>query len=219
MSSITPDIINIRGHINYETTEEVLDALSKLKEIESLSNFNNQIVDLEAEEPMIGFSQSASDEYDNSLTLESAPSNDQLPQSVDELDEESESIELELNTIQLTGSFVYEDQDLLEAALEEVINFVEEIQVEQLYFGLSLERSFNELAKMKSLNDATEIDLSGIQFEEEEYVYSFQEANNGTTAYAFLQTSEKIDDDTVESFIQDQLDQIAPVIERVCDES
>ena len=218
MSEITPDTITFSGSVAYGSAEEVLDVLSDLKEIDSFDRFNNQAVDLEAEEPVIAFSNQVSDEYQNALTIQSVPSPEQLPEEPTGMEEDWDSEEFELDTLAVGVTFVYEQIDVLISILEDILDVIESINIQQFYFGLSLEEGFDNLSTISSLNAETEFDLSGVQFEHQNYLYSFQESDEGTEVYAVFGDDEKIDKESVEDFIQQCLEDVAPVIEKICHE-
>lgn len=219
MSEIIPDTVTLVGAVEYDSADEVLEKMSGLKEIDSLDDFKNQVVNLEAEEPAIAFSDNVDDDYQNSFTLQSTPSPEQLPEEPPDLDEEFDSDDIELDTLAIAATFVYEDMHLLISALEEVLDVVDEINVRQFYFGLSLEESFNELQTISVLDGETEFDLTGVQFEKENYIFSFQESDSGTQVFAVYDGEEKIDGDSVEEFIEEKLEQATPVVKKICYES
>jgi hypothetical protein len=216
MSEIPPDTITFRGAVDYESAEEVLDKLSQLKEIEALEDFNNQVVDLESDEPVIAFTNRVKDDYQNQLTLQAVPSQEQLPEEPPDSEEEWNSDELELDTLAVGVTFGYEDLELLEAAFNEVLNVVESIEVTQFYLSLSLSEDFDGLETMNDLNGETEFDITGVQFEHDNYLFSFQEGEEGTDAYAVYGDNGKIDKDGVQSYIQQRLEVVTPVIEQIC---
>lgn len=219
MSDIIPDTLTIVGSVEYESAEEVLEMMSSLKEISSLDGFNNQVVNLEAEEPAIAFSDKVDDRYQNSLTLQSAPSPDQLPEEPPELGEEIDSKDIELDTLALGATFVYDDVGLLISALGEILEEVEEIDVQQFYFSLSLEEKFNELSTISRLDSETDFDITGVQFMKDSYVFSFQKNEDSTEIFAVFDENGKIDGDSVEEFIEERLQGVTPVIEQICYEN
>lgn len=216
MSEITPDTVTFSGSVKYESAERVLEVLSELKELDSLDRFNNQVVDLEAEEPVIAFSNQVSDEYQNALTLQSAPSPDQLPEEPPDIEENWDSEDFELDTLAVGVTFVYDQIDLLVSLLEEILDVVESIEIQQFYFSLSLDNQFDDLDTISSLNAETEFNLSGVQFEHQNYLYSFQETDEGTEGFAVFGDGGKINKDSVEDFIQQRLEDVVPIIEQIC---
>lgn len=219
MSDIIPDTVTLVGSVEYNSPDEVLEKMSGLKEIDSLDDFNNQVVNLEAEEPAIAFSDNVDGSYQNSLTLQSAPSPEQIPEEPPDLDEDMDSTDIELDTLAIAATFVYEDIDLLVSALEEVLDVVDEINVEQFYFGLSLEEAFDELQTISLLDGETEFDLTGVQFEKGDYIFSFQKSDDATQIFAVYSGEGKIDNDSVKEFIDEKLEQATPVVEKICYES
>lgn len=214
MDKIIPDTISFQGSVEFANAEEVLDVLSELKEMDSLDHFNNQVIDLEDEEPIIAFLNKSNDNHHNTLTLRAAPHPENIPPEPPGAREES--VELELNTLAVSTSFVHGEQEVLESAIEEVIDVVGEIEIQYLYFLFSFDDDFGDLATMSRMDEVTEFNLSGVQFKLDDRLLSFQKMEEGTNVYVTYEGDEKINEGSFGDFIEEQIQSIEPPIGRIC---
>lgn len=198
---LRPNTITSRGRIQLEDIDEVLDRLSKARNIESAEKFQNQVVELEGEDPIVGFATGPDEEESRdvlSLGLETGDS-----------DEEA--------SLSITMAFDYENIDLFKKSFEEIAEKVipdsKDLNINLFRMSFPVQSTFEELYAVQDLIEVSEYNMVGVRFNKGIYSYIFQEAENETVVLV-NNTEEFIVQSS--DFLVEQVEDATPFVKEIC---
>lgn len=198
---ITPSQISFGGVVRYSDEEGLLNAMSELKKMDASDSFQNQLVELGSENPMILFTSEVEDSDSQELVRISR--NDES--------EDEEELVIYLN-------FPYRSVATFSASLNEILSTVERILVEHINISYNIDESFKSLSNISDIDEVLEHELEGVRIVEGEYSYIFQQTDEGTNIRASLKEDTEIGAEADEDFIQEEIEKSTAFVEEFSNE-
>jgi hypothetical protein len=204
MSDLTnPTKIQIGGTEQYNSGEEALDAMSKLKRIDTSDSFQHQFVDLGGEsEPIIQFSS----EVENA--------DDQEVVSIRRRNDE----ENDTSSVQIFLDFPYESLTTFNATLNEILSVITSLTIEHLNITYRVDNEFSSLSIIDNVGGSIDYELRGVRIAHEEFTYIIQRTDKQISVVATLDDEREIDADSNEGFIKEEVDTATKFVGEVCNE-
>lgn len=204
---VTPDTISINGTIEYESAEEALEGLAKVRKLDAADHFSNQFMDLSGDDAFVTFNTDPPEEgVQDSLSI--TRNTEMTP-----IESDAE------NVLFVSANFEYSSLDIFKNAFDELFtDFLTEInsvEVKSMSFIFELDSNFDTLGTLQPFFEITDHEVTGIQFEQGRFAYIFQQVDDGTGVRVNSREEFPV---TSGSFIAEQLEKATPFIEEITDD-
>lgn len=192
---ISPEWISLEAYKEFEDEGEPRAVLKDLVELGEGVYFTNQIVDVEGDSPMLNYS-TKSDEGRNMLSLEPARDPESDGSSGDDED----------RFLRVRAMFTREFQDQMQKPIEKILEQLDGFALTSLDFVYELNREFSTLEDIRTIDEATDHEIIGIQIRQNPYSYIIREEEDGTFVVAQLEEYTSVSPEEGRTFIPTQRD-------------
>lgn len=203
--NLDPITVSLNAKQEFENVSDVVRVLKEIRLLEAVNDFDNQLFDLSEENSLIIFSEEI-DETGSQNNLIFAPESNFPPSEADDSDPGILRVQAHFET----------DFELMKSAFSELLSpddgILDQLTITDISFSFESNSDFQSIEELKPLFEATDHDVTGVQFKHEGFIYIFQQIEDGVGINVNSENTFVTEDHT---FINEQLDQAQPFIRRV----
>lgn len=197
---ITPETVSVNARAEFEHADDVEERLRQLRKLDVGDEFDNQLFDVSDDSAFLAFNNEADEDgTQDSLIITSAS---QAPPEGEGDD----------SALAVSANFSYDSINVLRRSFDEILEEIESVTVDSLLFSFTVEREFNSLEPLQPIFEATDHDITGIQFQNNGFAYIFQQSEGNIS---ILVRSLEEFPATSGEFIHVQMEKASPFVKEV----